>query len=330
MIVEPNNRFLYTATAFAKRIILMKRSLRLKTVRLEGTTRCEKSHFTLYYIGERETLGQLKAFYFDKIFSEKVYPVPLLTLGKKIEHLSSINTVIIVEINRLLDSYIPKGWFHTFPWIKQIVRAVDNNFFGERKAKIEDTYGRKIRQYEYSYKITKDKDAVKKFYYELYVPYVSNRYQENTHVRSFFEIYSGVKSGFLLQIFDQDKWVSGLACGRNKKTVKSLAGGLNQDYQYYLKRGARSACYYFLFKWAQENAIETIDLLRSRPNLCDGVYEYKRMWRAIPEKDVWPHTSLWIYVPNRLRIPKILQKQLIWHGQKFVTLGGIINDNSEQ
>ena len=308
----------------------MKRSLRLKTVRLEGITRCGKSHFTLYYIGEKETLNHLKAFYFDKIFSEKAAPVPLLALVKKIERLSSINTPIIVEINRLLDFYIPDGWFHTFPWVKQIVRADDHNFFGERKAKIEDNYGRKTRQYGYSYQISKDKDAVIKFYYELYVPYVSNRYQENTYIRSFNEIYSGVKSGFLLQIFDQDKWVSGLACGRNKKTVKTLAFGLIQDYQYYLKRGALSACYYYIFKWAQENAIETIDLLRSRPHLYDGVYEYKRRWGAIPEIDVWPHTSLWIYVPNMHRIPQILQKQLVWHGQKFVSLEEIINGKSEQ
>jgi len=133
-----------------------------------------------------------------------------------------------------------------------------------------------------------------------------------------------VKSGFLLQVFDQDRWVAGSICARRGKIVRIIAGGLAPDYQYNIKRGAMSTCDYFLFKWAIEHGIETIDFLRSRAHSSDGLFEYKRKWGAYAVKDVWPHTSLWIFVPDDLPVPEILRKQLVWHKRRFIEIGKML------
>lgn len=324
MFVESSNQFLYTISGFAKRFFLLARSLKLKFIKIKGKTHDGVPHFTLYYLGETETLGYLKKFYFEEAEEETLAIVPFWRLREKLKRKCLSNDVIVIEPNRLLDFYIPHGGFQTFPWIKQIV-SIRDDFCGAREKKIDDVYGRKARQYQYHFKIRRDEETVSKFYHDLYIPYITCKYKKIAHVRSLREFQVAVKSGFLLQVFDQDQWTSGSICTLKEKTIRVVAGGLAPDYQYNLKRGAMSTCDYFLLKWAQGHGIETIDFMRSRANRYDGLYEYKRKWGAHAVKDVWPHTSLWIFVPNGLPIPGILKKQLVWHEKEFVELEKMLN-----
>jgi hypothetical protein len=129
-----------------------------------------------------------------------------------------------------------------------------------------------------------------------------------------------VKSGFLLKVFDGKQWISGAVCGVQGNSVTTLAFGLIPDYEYHLRRGALTAVYYFIFKWAEKNAVRTVDLLRSRPYTEDGVYEHKRRWGGRPEKDAWPHTAIWIFAPKRSNLSQGVGHHLVWDGKEFVEL----------
>jgi hypothetical protein len=319
MIREPANRFLYMALGLMKRLVLLPRSFRLQIFRLTGKAANSNFDFTLYYIGEEETIGYIRRFYFSKVLSEDLGVIPLWALRNEMGRLHSSGNAVVVEINRLLDFYVPQGGFQSFSWIKQKA-AVEGGLLQSRKRKIEDVYGRKVRSHKYIYRLTKEDRAVERFYHELHVPYISKKYEETTHLRSLREVRSAASQGFLMEVFEGDRLVSGIVCNCSRDTVRVLAGGVAPDYEYNLRRGAYSACEYFLLQWAQENAIKAIDYLRSRPNLNDGVYEYKRKWGALPVKDLWPHTSLWIFVPMGAEIPEIAGKQLVWHKNRFVTL----------
>ena len=65
--------------------------------------------------------------------------------------------------------------------------------------------------------------------------------------------------------------------------------------------------------------MQKVDLLRSRPNTSDGVYEHKRRWGAKPVIDSWPHTALWIFLP-KTEICPLLKTQLIWKKDEFVEI----------
>ena len=52
----------------------------------------------------------------------------------------------------------------------------------------------------------------------------------------------------------------------------------------------------------------------------DGVYEHKRRWGARPEIDSWPHTALWIFIPEETKLPPSLKKQLIWNRGGFTEI----------
>ena len=286
---------------------------------MEGIEKDGISYFRLVYIGEGESLQYLKHLFFAEVRSENNTLFPLWNMRKVIKQLQLEDMCLYVEINRLFDFLIPVGGFHTFPWIKMVV-FLSSKCYLQTKRMIEGTYGRKIRKYKYSYQITKNKKLVNKFYGEFYLPYIKERYMNTMHLRSLKEIMSSVESGFLLQIFDGDHWVSGAICKLEKNKVIVRAFGLIQEYPYYLRRGALSAVYYFIFKWAEQNSLQIVDLQRSRAHTNDGVYEHKRRWGAKAVKDMWPHTSLWIFIQKKEEVPLSLKKQLVWNGNKFVQL----------
>lgn len=304
---------------FIKRVIFLYRSIRLHYFKFIGTDPNEHSRVRLIYIGEGEGLRHLERLNFSKIEQKNVSILPLCCIKQEISNLLSEDAVFFVEVNRLLNFLIPSGGFFTFPWIRQKVFLKSKNY-KERKKKINEVFARKTRKYGHSFILTRDRERVVRFYKELYAPYISKRFKDASSLRSIEEIQDIVKSGFLLQVFEKGIWISGAACRLKGTEVAAYAFGLRPDYKHYLKRGALSSAYFFLFKWAEDNSIQTIDLLRSRPHIDDGVYEHKRRWGAMTEIDEWPHTAIWIFIPNGLQIPSILRKQLVWHKNEFVEL----------
>ncbi len=311
---EPTNKVLYGPASFAKRVMLLYRSLRLKQVEIEDSL----SGTRLTYIGEGESLDYVRKTLFTDAKEMKVTVIPVWLLRQKIKHLISSDAYIFVEINRILRPLIPPGGFVTFPWIRQQVSLNAGNHTGKRR-NIEATYGRKIRKFDYRCQITRDEETVRRFYEDLYLPHVTTRYESACHTRTLSELQTVIRSGFLLQVFARDIWVSGVVCRLKKDEICTFAFGHLPDSQYDLRRGALSAAYYFVFKWAEEHSVQKVDLLRSRANTSDGVYEHKRRWGAKPLIDSWPHTALWLFVPNKEIYPGF-KTQLVWKRGEFVEI----------
>ena len=315
---EPSNRFLHTVFVYLKRFMLFHQSFRLCCSMCKGKDE-DGSLLKLVYIGEGETLKYIQQLCFSRIDKEQTSRWSLWNFRKAAKSLMQTDAVLFLELNRLINFLIPVEGFITFPWVRQKV-CLDSSAYRERKRKINEVYARKTRKYGHRFRITRNKNQVVRFYTDFYVPYVTQRFKNTSSARSLKAFKEAVNSGFLLQVYDKEDWISGAVCRVGGNEVTALAFGLRADYQYYLHQGALSSVYYFLFKWAEENALETVDLLRSRPNTGDGVFEHKRRWGAMPEKDPWPHTAIRIYLPERQKIPSALNKQLVWYDEKCIEL----------
>ena len=320
---EPSNELIYKIISIIKCITFLPHSLlRLRHVKIKGVAKGEDSNFILHYIGTGENLKYLKSLCFSHVISEKVILCNLFKICDEIQGIQ--NNPVFVEVNRLFSSFIPDHGFETFPWIRQKIFLKDDTY-QKRKSKINRELCRKVRKNKFQFKIVTDHFSLTQFYNDFYVPYISYRFGDVTHLRSFGEIRSIIKTGFILQVFDENMWTASVACGIKKKEIKAFAFGIIPGYNYHLQRGALLATYYFLLKWAEENNMETVDLLRSRPHLDDGVYEHKRRWAAKAIKDCWHHTIIKIFIPKDNEIPSFIKRLLVWHENEFVELESLLN-----
>jgi len=305
---------------FIRRLLLLPRSFVLRSVFVRGVPAYGKDSFAWLYLGEGESLEHLKSFYFRKIEEENISELSLSGLAGKIKEARGRGILLFVELNRMLSFMVPRQGLLTLPWIRQRVSLKSKDFL-DRRRYIEEHYGRKVRKFRYAFKITQDRSSVARFYEQVYAPYIRDKYKDACHLRSLEEFLFLLSSGFLLEVLEEDSVVAGIMCRKGQGTVTAFAFGVAPEYSYHLHRGALSAAYYFLFQWAQANKISTIDLLRSRPHVFDGVYEHKRRWGAVAGTDAWPHTALWVFVAEKGSLPLIFQKQLVWNNGRFMEMG---------
>lgn len=266
--------------------LLVPRSLVLRRVPLRTA-----SGDVLTYIGDGESLPWL-----ERLYDAEAGPPTLLgvlRLPAAVRLMRGEGTVV-VELNRWLVSLAPRGGLRALSWVRQVIPLGE----GRRlPAGVEAVYGRKVRREGLTMKRTREPRAVCEFYDLFYRPYVEARFGQEAHPRGLGELGRAVRRGFLLQVMDGERWVSGVVCRVSRHDVLAVAYGLRGDLDRELRRGALSAANYFLIGWAVDTGLQEVDLLRARAHVEDGVFEHKRRLGAVARVDPWPHTRLVLYPP---------------------------------
>ncbi|MBD3375260.1 hypothetical protein GF406_09510 [candidate division KSB1 bacterium] len=329
-ISEPLHPVPLTMTGLVKRLLLLPRSMQL--------THLVFSHGenAVHYIGEGESTGYLTELLGEYQSLEKISLPELLFKGYRYQNRIVLRPLIgkktsdqrtderrsdepdapvVLEVNRLLRRFIPARVPVTFSWIRQIAHLDD---YRNRKSYINGVFGRKVRKYGFTHRVTQDSKELNLFYHNVYLPYIQSRFGRQSHPRSLKMLDTQVRHGFLLQVYEQQQCVAAAVCRRIRRQLIAVAFGVAQDHDDHLKRGALSACYYFIFQQAEREGLDSVDLLRSRPHKNDGVYEHKRRWGAHACRDPWPHTVLGI-LPSGI-LPAPLQGVLVHSQQGFTEL----------
>ena len=308
---EPADPHLYLVVSWLKRLVLLGRSLRLMRVALGAGA--DKA----IYMGEGESLPYLGNLH-KSIRPLKMDPIAVARLPSEVMRRRG-ESLLYLEVNRLLSGMVPPGGFLTLPWIRQKIQ-LEGPDYQRCIRSIDGVYGRKVRRYGLHCQLVQDRGALEEFYREFYCPYILCRFGRAAHLRSFHELGTAMRSGFLLKVLQGSQWISGLVCRRHKAEVLAFAFGLRGDYADLLRRGALSATYYFLIRWALEHSIEVVDLLRSRPHREDGVFVHKRRFGATPSLDSWPHSGIWVFPPRTIHLAAEVRGLLVWRNGKAVPL----------
>jgi hypothetical protein len=280
---EPAGEPWLTVAGLAKRVLLLGRTTRLLQARLTS------DDGEVSYAGEGESLdwlGQIHGARVSGTCSIDWRGLQALVAGRK--------GLVYLEVNRLLRPLLPAGAFFTLPWLSFAVDLRSGQDLVNRR-EIESTYGRKVRQQGFRFRWQSGESAARAFYREFYLPYLEWRFGDQGHARREDEVVATVREGFVVQVMDKDRIVAAAVCRLRGATLTFLASGLRSDFASLLRRGAASALYYEIFRWARAHRIERVNLLRARPHLKDGVCLHKRRFGAQPEIDAWPHAVLAVY-----------------------------------
>jgi hypothetical protein len=303
-----------------KKALLLYRSLRLFRSELEIEGVSEGPRHPCVYIGEGLSLAYYRKLYRSDTPSECV-PVPLWSLRREIALARARCPVTLVEINQLLEFMLPAGGGVTYPWIRQET-DLTGEAYRRRKRGIEHNFGNRVRRFKFRSRLSQDPRDVEEFHREYYLPHLSSRHGELALFgRSLAQLQKAVTSGFLLQVWWGERWVSGMVVeGLRAERLHPLAVGLHPSCLQSWQNGALAAAYYFLFRWARENGVRIVDLGGSPPNRMDGLFHHKALWAAEPKRDAWHHTEIVFYVDPAAHLPPIVAEQLVWETDRFVSL----------
>jgi hypothetical protein len=303
---EPAYEPWLTVGSWVKRLQLLVRSTRPIRAHLQT------AEGDIVYLGEGTSLRWLARLHGARIREEKPVDWPSLRMlaGQR-------QSLVYVEANRLLRPLLPPGAFFTLPWLCFEADPREQ----DRRQMIEATFGRKVRQQGFTFRWVHGDQAARAFYRDFYCPYAQWRFGSESHPRGQGEIVATVRHGQVLHVLDKDQVVAAGACRVRDDTMTFLAMGLASDYVNLLRRGAMSAIYYEVFRWARAHGMRRVNLMRSRPHARDGVALHKRRFGARPVLDPWPHALLAVYPPVGKSVPEMAKDLLVDNGQgTLVTL----------
>jgi len=187
--------------------------------------------------------------------------------------------------------------FKSQEWVRQVLdiqdswEAIEKRF---HKNPIETK--RKIRKYNLTFKITRNLEDFNVFYYKMYLPHIMRQFGNISDIDSYKEMKCYFLSGFLLFVMDGEQPIAGGLCLIDNDILVFRRLGVLDGNRDHLHKGAQSAIYYFIIRYAKEEGFKKVDLMKSRPFLDDGVYRHKREWGA----SVYPddESETWVYFFN--------------------------------
>jgi len=317
-MIEPLDFELRALLSWPKRMLLLPRSIRLTRCEFEIRGTADAPPLRAVYIGEGLSLP-----YFLKLYrscASQVREIPAWRLRSAIASARAAFPIVLVEINRVLDFLVPGDGLRSDSWVQQETH-LDSVAYRKRRRGIERGWGQKVRSRGYRWTLSRDEKDLVRFYREFYLPHAIHRHGEIAFTRGIHRLKAAFRGGFLLQVWEGPNWVSGVVANIGKGSrVSLLAAGLHPSLQGQMQGGALSAAYYFLFQWAEENGVSTVNFCGSRPNEMDGVFHHKKLWAAVPKHDPWHHTEVVFFLDKSVRLPEAIGKQLISIDGGFVRI----------
>jgi hypothetical protein len=135
---------------------------------------------------------------------------------------------------------------------------------------------RKIKKHAFNFEVTRDPRCFFKFYHEMFVPHKAKRFGKAADICQFGPRFQ--RNRDLLLIKKSGETVAGVTvCYERDVPILGDNGILDGDSKY-IKEGALSASYYYMFLYLEKKGFKKVNLGGSSPFFHDGVLKYKTKW----------------------------------------------------
>ena len=202
--------------------------------------------------------------------------------------------------------------------------------FARQRSDIE----RLIRKNRLSVEMTKDPQCFKDFYYNMFVPYVTQRYTDTAMIVSYEGFLKTVPTSEMLLIKKDDKTIAGAVVEfRDRKPPMLCRLGIVDSNLEYVRFGAIGAIYYFLVQELKKRGYNLVDTGNTRPLLSDGLTRYKQALGARPcQKNFQQHSCIkFMVLQNSEGVRGFLTHNpfLFKDGKKQLCLALFVEDKGE-
>jgi hypothetical protein len=137
---------------------------------------------------------------------------------------------------------------------------------------------RRIRRHGLCGEITRDPKHLDDFYFNMLVPYATQRFGVCADLASYERVRRAFRSCDLVLVKNHETSVAGQLIAYDEEYPHLWEMGIRNGNGEYVKDGAGCALYHFGLQHLQEKGYRKAWLGWSRPFLRDGVLQYKRKW----------------------------------------------------
>jgi hypothetical protein len=284
----------------AKSWYLLNSLLQLEVFRLSGPAHDTQEHLEVLYVaGLKIDPYFVKRLFADQPRVDYLCRISFKQVRKYVEWCSTGYNLVMIDLHRLALPYLKFPNSYLIPMYLRQRLDIDlpvDELHKKFSKNLRGTELRKIRKHGYSFRIVRDRQMLRKFYKEMYLPYIAGRHDDLAIIDDFAFIKGLYRNGELLVVEQDDRVVSAAICQKLGDCYFWKRAGVLGGDEELMKRGALSATYYFSILRASRLGARSVDFGWSRPFLDDGVFNHKSRWgtRIVLEPYSPLHCHLWV------------------------------------
>ena len=265
-----------------KRVSIFASQIRLPVYLLRGKEKWGGESLTTLYFGDERGL----LFLSDLLYSadpgkENLGNIFIWRIESRLNSALPRADLIFVKMDGFFSRFLSRQGFISIPeWVLFMLDLSKPlpEVWKLSKNDALDSNLRKIRKHNYSYEMTRDPSKFDYFYHQMYLPYITKRYEKLAVLVGFRDMERTLEKGQLILIKKGNDYVSGCVVKTDRDTVVNLYLGITEGNVEYLKAGALAALYYFIIFWAKEKGYKWLDFGHCRPFFKDGGFNHKKQW----------------------------------------------------
>jgi len=227
--------------------------------------------------------------------------INLIWLNKILKKYEQDVNIIFTDIELFFSLFLNKKQYISVPlWIPQtlllentwekVIKGFSKNLRKELK---------RVLKRNYQFVVSQDEMLFEKFYNEMYLPYVKQRFGTLSVPNSHRSIMRDVKGkSDVLFLLQDNQVILGVLQKYNKDKMISVCSATADNLTPDMIKGAFTAMDYFSIMNAFEKGCRVVDFMGSRPLLKDGPFMYKRKWGTSIGKFHLPINDLYLKVCN--------------------------------
>jgi hypothetical protein len=245
---------------------------------MTGEERWSKQKLTVLFAGyaaaiEKNFFAKLT---FDDSYTEnyigKFWLWSIVKLNKKKDFQFSLR---VIELPKSLCVFFKKRTCFFVPrWIHG---AVNNSLPLKDSVKTDI---RRIKKNKLKFELTKKLSQFKKFYYDMYLPYITKTFGNEAVIENYDYMKQRFKKGGmyndLLLVKNDKEYIAGTLLGYKKDVLHLYELGVKNGNYNYVKDGAIGALFYFPLVHSIEKGLGMVDFGESRAFFNVGVLQFKK------------------------------------------------------
>jgi len=244
---------------------------------MDGTEVLSGDHFSLLHVGTAGHKNYIGHLVFNGDFKEThIGRTFSVSAGHVIKRNTFDCSLMIVEVGSLGRKVCEREQDFYVPLFVQ--GEVDIPLVAHNESARSDI--RRIRRNHLDFVVTTQPGQFRAFYYDMYLPYVTQRYHDRLLLMDYDEMMQKARQGDteLLLVRKGTEFIGGAVIAFDRGLPKLWSVGIKDGNLSYWRDGVVAAVYYFSSMCLAERGHKRIHVGSSRAFLSNGVLRYKRKW----------------------------------------------------